>query len=130
MGLVIFKIALYLRDCLAFMWQSLEILNDFNTLTFCQKPMLRQIEWGVQNWPTIKNEVLPVTTFLFRTFCFSLGTLYIELIWCTYHANVHIHTFRKRWNFTLWCFFPVNILKIDLNTAEIRTVQDYVCTRN
>ena len=23
-----------------------------------------------------------------------------------------IHTFRKRWSFIRWCFFPVNILKI------------------
>ena len=27
-------------------------------------------------------------------------------------------------------FFPVSIPKIDLNAAEIRTVQDYVCTKN
>ena len=26
-------------------------------------------------------------------------------------------------------FFPVSILKIDLNAAKIRTVQDYVCTK-
>ena len=26
-------------------------------------------------------------------------------------------------------FFPVSILKIYLNAAEIRTVQDYVCTK-
>ena len=92
--------------------------------------MLRQIEWGVQNWPITKNRVLPVTTFLFWKFCFSLGTSYIELIWCTNHPNVHIHTFLKRWSFTLGCFFPVSILKIDLNVAEIRTVQDCVCTKN
>ena len=27
-------------------------------------------------------------------------------------------------------YFPVIILKIDLNAAEIRFVQDYVCTKN
>ena len=27
-------------------------------------------------------------------------------------------------------FFPVSILKIDLNAAKIRTVQDYICTKN
>ena len=26
-------------------------------------------------------------------------------------------------------FFPVSIFKIDLNAAEIKTVQDYVCTK-
>ena len=28
-----------------------------------QKPMLRQIEWGVQNGPITKNTVLPVSIF-------------------------------------------------------------------
>ena len=77
-----------------------------------------------------KNGVLPVNTFLFWKVCFSLGTSYIELIWCTNHPNVHIHTFRKRLSFTLGCFFPVSIFKIDLNAAEIRNVQDYICTKN
>ena len=27
-------------------------------------------------------------------------------------------------------FFPVSILKVDLNLTEIRTVQDYVCSKN
>ena len=144
------------------MWQSLKILNNFNTLTLqsifwkckffkkleycflvkgtkfdnmqhflmkllCQKPMLRQIVWGVQNWLIKKNRVLPVTTFLFWKFCYSLGTLYIELIWCMNHPNDHIHTFWKQWSFILGCFFPVNpvsIFKINLNVAEIRNVQD------
>ena len=81
--------------------------------------MLRQIEWGVQNGPITKNEVLPVTTFLFQKFYFSLGTLHIGLIWCTKHIpNVHIHTFRKQWSFTLGCFFPVSVLKIDFNACQ------------
>ena len=93
----IFEIALRLRDMHVFMWQSLEVLNVFNTLTLkqisgkrkafpknwstvfkfkplrlkahhfhtkmlCQKPMLRQTEWRLQNEPTTKNGVLPVTT--------------------------------------------------------------------
>ena len=29
----------------------------------CQKPMLRQIEWGVQNEPITKNGYLALTTF-------------------------------------------------------------------
>ena len=45
-----------------------------------QKPMLRQIEWGVQNGPIPKNGVLPVITLLFRKFCFSLRTSFKELI--------------------------------------------------
>ena len=104
--------------------------KHFLTKLLCQKPMLRQIEWGVQNWPITKNRVLPVTIFLFRKFCFSLETLYIELIWYTSHPNVHIRTFRRCWSFTLGCFFPVSILKIYLNVAEIRNVEDYGCTKN
>ena len=38
--------------------------------------------------------------------------------------------FRKRWSFTLGCFFPVSIIKIDLNVSEIGHVQDCVCTKN
>ena len=38
--------------------------------------------------------------------------------------------FLKALEFYFRVFFPVSILKIDLNTAEIRTVQDYVCTKN
>ena len=104
--------------------------KHFLTKLLCQKPMLRQIEWGVQNWPITKNGVLPITTFLFQKFCFSLGTWYIELIWCTNHPNVHIHTFQNCWSFTLGCFFPVNIYKIDLNVAKIKNVQGYVWTKN
>ena len=82
------------------MWQSVEILKVFNTLTLqqifwktktffkkleyrflvestkienasfpyklpYQKPTLRQIEWGEQNEPITKNEVLPATTLFF-----------------------------------------------------------------
>ena len=80
MVLEIFKIAARLRDWHVFMWQSLEILNVFytgvsgvfqlevlklktqhvHTKLPCQKPMLRQIEWVVQNGPITKNRVLPV----------------------------------------------------------------------
>ena len=63
------------------LWQSLEILNVFYTLTFeinfikqdatqhfhtklsYQKPLLKQIECGVQNGPFKKNGTLSATTF-------------------------------------------------------------------
>ena len=77
------------------MWQPLEILSVFNTLTltkifwktksFFKKPMyrflvksikietttcpmLRKIEWEVQNRPITKNWVLPVTTLFSENF--------------------------------------------------------------
>ena len=57
--------------------------QQFYTKLLCQKAMLMQIEWGVQNEPITKNEDLPVTTLFFRKFCFSLRTSYKEVIWCT-----------------------------------------------
>ena len=45
-----------------------------------QKPMLRQMEWGVQSRPITRNEVLPVTTLSFLKFCFSFRISYVELI--------------------------------------------------
>ena len=38
--------------------------------------------------------------------------------------------FSKALSFTLGCFFPMSVLKIDLNAAKIRNAQDYVCTKN
>ena len=77
----------------------------------CQKLMLRQIEWGVQNGPFPKNGVLPITNLLFWKFYFSIKASYRELIWCTNYPNVHIHTVCNRRSFVWGCFFPVSILK-------------------
>ena len=80
--------------------------HHFHIKLRCQKPILRQIEWWVQNGPTTKNGVLPVTTLFFRKFCFSLRTSYKELIWYTNNPNAHIPTFCKRLSFISRCFFP------------------------
>ena len=40
--------------------------QHFYTKLFCQNPMLRQTECGVQNTPITKNEFLPVTTLSFE----------------------------------------------------------------
>ena len=69
----------------------------------CQKPLLGQIEWWVQNGPITKKGVLRVTTFLKILFQF-------KNLLCTNYSNVHIHTFRKRWSFIWLCFLPVSIL--------------------
>ena len=55
-------------------------MHNFHTKPPCQKPMLRQIEWGVQNGPIRKNGLLPVTALFFSKFCFSLRASYKELI--------------------------------------------------
>ena len=85
-------------------------MQHFYTKLLYQKPMLRQIEWGVQNGPITKVGVLQARTSFVRKFCFSLRTSYKELIWCINHANVHIHRFRKLWSFIWGCFFRVSIL--------------------
>ena len=77
---------------------------------FCQKPVLRQMEWGAQNSPVTKNGVLPVTTLFFWKFYICLKTSYKELIWCTNCPNVHINTFCKQWSSIWGCFFPEGIL--------------------
>ena len=118
-------------------WQSPEILNVINTLTLrlifwkkktffkkleyrfiqktqhfhielpTQKPTIRQIEWGVQDGPITKNQVLLVTTFFFQKFCFSLRTPYKMFTWCINLLNVHIQTFWRCWSF-IWRFFVLN----------------------
>ena len=56
-----------------------------------------------------RTGVLPVTTWFFWKFYFSLRTSYKKLICCTNNPNAHICTFCKSWSFIWWCFFPVSI---------------------
>ena len=93
--------------------------------------MLRKIEWGVQNGPFTKNGVLPVTKyfpllkilFKFRNLVYRVDLMY-QSSKCPYSY------LSKALEFDLRVFFPVSILKIHLNAAEIRTVKDYVSTKN
>ena len=89
--------------------------------------MLRQIERGVQNGPITKNRVLPVT----RYFPFSKILYLIYRVDLMYQPSKCPYSyFSKALEFYFRVFFsPVSIFKIDLNAAEIRTVQDYVCTK-
>ena len=45
-----------------------------NTSFLCQKPMLRLIEWRLQNGPVTKSGALPVTTLLLWKICSSFRT--------------------------------------------------------
>ena len=45
--------------------------HHFHSKLLCHKPMLRQIEWRLQNGPITNNGVLPVTTLFFEKCCFS-----------------------------------------------------------
>ena len=94
--------------------------------------MLRQIEWGVQNGPITKNRVLPVTKyFRFLKILFQFRNLIYRVDLMYQPSKCPYSHFSKALDFYFRVFFfPVSILKIDLNAAEIRTVQDYVCTKN
>ena len=39
--------------------------HQFHSKQLCQKPMLRQIEWQIQNGTITKSGVLPVTALFF-----------------------------------------------------------------
>ena len=79
----------------------------------CQKPMLRQVEWGVQNGPF---QVLPVA--IARKFCFSIRASYKKLMWYTNHPNAHNYTFCKRWSFIWECFFLECIFLVFLSLSS------------
>ena len=52
-----------------FLVETTEIkTHHFHSKLLCQKPMLRDIEWQLQNGPITKSGVLPVSTLFFRTF--------------------------------------------------------------
>ena len=91
--------------------------HHFHSKLLRQKPILRQIEWQLQNWPITKSGVFPVTALFFWRICFSFRTSWKELIWCTNDPNVHIRIFHKRWSLILGCFFPVIILNLVLITT-------------
>ena len=134
-----------------FMWQSLEVLNVFNTLTLkqisgkrkafpknwstvfkfkplrlkahhfhakmlCQKPMLRQTEWRLQNEPTTKNGVLPVTTSQ-QTFIFDEDVL--KTHWRRLLPLSSEDVFKTSWS--RWTYSPQSCI---FKTSSRRLGQD------
>ena len=51
-------------------------MQHFHTKLPCQKLILRQTEWAVQNGPVMKNEILPLSFLVLGKFCFSLRLSY------------------------------------------------------
>ena len=89
------------------MWQSVEILNVFNTLT------LKQVFWKMKSF----SKKLEYIFFSWKHHDWKhiipcIHSMYKELIWCINYSNVYIHTSCKRWSFIWECFFPVKILKV------------------
>ena len=64
--------------------------------------MLREIEWGVQNWPFTKNG-FTTKTFIFLKFQFQCKSL-LQLVDLMYQQPEYPNPY---WG----CFFPVSILK-------------------
>ena len=49
--------------------------HHFHSKLLCQKQMLGQIEWRLQNGPIIKKRVFPITTLFFGKFVPVFETL-------------------------------------------------------
>ena len=129
------------------MWQLVEILNLFNTLTLKQifwkmktffkkleyrfliespklethhfhtklpkqKPMIRQIEWWVQNGHITKNGVLPVTILFFGNFVLFQEPLITRVDLLYLRINCPYSYFSKSWSFIWRCFFLVRVVGV------------------
>ena len=81
--------------------ENFECFQCFNFKLSRQNPMLRQVEWGVQNGPITKNGFLPNNYFIFWKFCFSLSTSFKGLIWCC------VDLILLALEFCLSMFFPI-----------------------
>ena len=114
------------------MWQSVEILNVFNTLTLKQifwktKTFFKKLEQSFLAKSTntenthfltklsyqklmlrqikwlVQNGLTSNYFIILWKFCFGSRTSYKEIIWCTKDPNAHIRTFSKPWRFfSLW----------------------------
>ena len=108
--------------------------TKIDNITFPYKTalsMLRQIEWAVQIEPITKNRVLPVTKyFSFSKILFQFRNLLYRVDLVYQPSKCPYSYFSKALEFYFSVFFLMTILKKDLNAAEIRTVQYYVCTKN
>ena len=73
--------------------------TEIENVTFPYKSALPEvnvktnIDWSVQNGPTTKDAVLPVTTLLLVKLLFQFKTSYKELSWCTNYPNVQMSIF-------------------------------------
>ena len=75
----------------------------------CQKPQLRQIEWGVVQSGRPKKMEFCQWLLFFWKFCFRARISYKELIWCNNYPNINIHTFCKHCSFIWGCFVHVSV---------------------
>ena len=86
--------------------------HHFQTKLSCQKPMLKQIEWEVQNGPITENGVLAVTTLFFWKICW----FFVDLM---YHLPKYPYSyFLQMLKFYLKVFFPFEW--VALNNCKLR----------
>ena len=122
-------------------------MHYFHTKLPFQKPMLRQIEWWVQNGPMATNGVLPVTTLFFENFVsaqeplikswFDVPTTQMSFIWrCFFPVSIlkceHIHEKKEEffWNWAHWratdsCRDEWNVQKVQKSVDVIMKIWLY-----
>ena len=77
--------------------------HHFHSKLLCQKPMLRQIDWQLQNGPITEWNF--ASNYLnFWKIRPSFRTSWKELIWSTNDPNANIRIFRNCWSLILGCF--------------------------
>ena len=93
---LIFKIPLRLRDRHVFMWQSVKVLNVFNTLTLIQifwkkNTFFKKLEYSF----LVETTKIENTSFLFKTALSEANVKTMATGKCNYH---------KDWSFASNCF--------------------------
>ena len=123
----IFKIVLRLRDRHAFMWQSVKILNFFNSLTLKKifwktKIFFEKLEYGF----LIESTKIENTSFPYKT---AISEASVE----TNKMVATKWTYHKEWSFASNCFIFLEILfqfknffeRVDLVYQQIKA---HICT--
>ena len=86
--------------------------HNFHPKLLFQKPMLRQIEWRLQNGPITKGGVLPVTLyFIFLENFFQFYNILNRVSFMYQWPKCPYSYFSQALEFNFGCFFPVSILK-------------------
>ena len=122
-------------------------VQNFHTKLPCQKPMLRQIEWGVQNGPITKNGLLSLAASFFWQFNLSIrisyraGQIYLNKkqkknertksnSMCTSDQGITttLHNILRLWCFSKFLFHQkwsdVRLLFIIMVYSSCRTTSD------
>ena len=86
-------------------------MQHFHTRLLCQKPLLRQSKWRVQQWTYNKERSFDIYYFIFLNNLVKRVDLKYQPQKCPYSYFLKA---LERWSFIWGCFFPMSILKIGL----------------